>query len=111
MTFSAASCSRQDSRASGVAEDQHKAGAKLLDREFDGIQVERRDLVSGAAKHEQVSEPLVEQNLRRNPGIGARDYYRKWPLIQTDLFAALWRSVPIHHESVRESLVARQQPF
>src|SRR5690606_7905881 len=53
----------------GVAEDDHQAGAVLCRGKLYATDLRRRDDVAGDANHEEVAQPLVENDLRGDPGV------------------------------------------
>src|SRR5262249_55521211 len=62
--------------AAGGDKAAHEAGPEPLDRGLDGPHAHRRNDVSGAAEHEEVSQPLAENELRGNPRVRAAEHDR-----------------------------------
>src|SRR5688572_3851644 len=56
--------------------------------ELDAADLRRRDDVSGDADDEQVAEALVEDDLRRHPGVRAPEDDREWFLLRRQAVAA-----------------------
>ena len=61
---------RLDGAAVRMPEDDDQTRAELFGGKFDAADLRRRDDVAGDADHEQVPEPLIEDDLHRDSRIG-----------------------------------------
>ena len=77
-----------DGAAVGVPEHDHQARAEGLGGELDAADLGGRDDVAGHADHEQVPEPLVEDELRRHARVRAAEHDRERLLLRGEGAAA-----------------------
>src|SRR5258708_26130829 len=69
------------------AEDYHQPGGVSLRGKLDAADLRGRDDVAGDANDEEVSEPLIEDDLRRDAGVGAAENNRERLLAARELGA------------------------
>ena len=63
-----------------MAQDHHQPGVKPLGRELDAPYQRGGDDVAGDPDHKEIAESLVEDDLGRDPGIGAAEDDGEWLL-------------------------------
>ena len=70
----------QNSTATGVAEDNNERSAEAVGGKLDAANLRRRNDVARDANDEQVTQALIEHDLRRDSRIGASENDGEWLL-------------------------------
>jgi hypothetical protein len=71
-----------------MAEDDHESRSELLGGELDTADLRGGHDVAGDADHEQIPQPLIEDDLHRYARIGAPEDHREGLLARRELYTA-----------------------
>ena len=95
-----------------MTEHDDKGGAESLGCELDAADLRRGDDVAGNAYDEQIAQTLIEDDLGRDPRIGAAENDGEWRLAGRQLVSSRLAGEHVHAADARdEALVAFPEPI